>query len=114
MTKVLPLPNLKEHNRCFWIDQIIESIKEDPDFDMNDWCHCIGYHACSVSHTLLFVSAILDIVSHTQELLDLTEAQAYALCWPQYYSGPSLKRSKKDALQVLRHLRDTGEVQWSK
>lgn len=119
------------------INRVIDRIEREPDhrFDMAQWCGtaaCIGgwceilLHEDAANRMLPSTASNLDAAKdalvkkldqpvliddeQVHEFLGITFDEAEEL----FYPGAFFQKTKPVALECLRHLRDTGEIDWSR
>ena len=99
--------------RVLKLAEWIENLAPD-DFDMTAWRHRCGAPACIAGHTYaLFEPESFDLRGRTEytrakRLLDLRPIQAAGLFTPTHQR----RITNTDAARVLRHLAETGVVDW--
>jgi hypothetical protein len=76
-------------------------------FDMMYTDRCIMEHG---RRLFRLVSADVDDLA---DALDLTPRQTYELCYPEGVRNCNNPPTRKQAIQALRTLAETGEVRWS-
>lgn len=112
------------------INKVIETIRglKPERFDMNVWAETRGGWFASPERLLTecgtcgciggWTNALFDGCGRAdaRDALGLTHEEANALFYPYGLGGPDgqWRITRRQAIRVLEHLRDTGEVDWSK